>query len=235
MQQKRLQKGSTLADISAKTMNRVFDLVKEDPAVRPKTSGLGDPFETAIGRNDCTHALQLGAGVILHNRTRESENYGNWRNGWYQLHPIYWPISPTQLTALVGPVWRCGIVQEPIAVGAFGKVAISGIVEVVATYSNEPCVRPHPQTGSFTTQFLGDVFGWKVLGSANGGAIINLDQWIQPNLFGTTTAAIAANAWGTANVNGRLYPFQNVGAALANGATVVLMPDTNHYRGLRYC
>ena len=235
MQQKRLTKGSTLADISAKTMNRVFDLVKEDFA--PGVGGSRLPFsgQTATGRNDCGHDLAIGAGVILHDRTAELTPWGNWRNGWYEFHPIYWPVSAAELTALVGPVWRCGVVLDPIVDGESGKVAISGIVEVMATYAGEPCVRPHLKTADFETEFMGDEFGFKVIAGTESGAIINLDCWHQPHLYGVTTAAIAANAWGTATIDARSYPFRNVGGALANGANVVLMPSTNHYRGLRYC
>lgn len=235
MQQKRLQKGSTLADISAKTMNRVFDLVKEDPSVRDDRKVLPFSGQTVSGRNDCGHDLEIGAGVILHERTAELTPWGNWRNGWYQFHPIYWPIDTTELDALVGPVWRCGVAIDRILDGEHGKVAMSGIVEVIATYDGEPCVRPHLKTADFATEFMGDEFGFKVIAGTESGAIINLDCWHQPHLYGLTTAAIAANAWGTATVDGRSYPFRNVGGALANGANVVLMPSTNHYRGMRYC
>lgn len=235
MQQKRLRKGSTLADISASSLNKVFDTIKEDPSILDNRKVLPFSGQTVSGRNDCGHDLAIGAGVILHNRTAELTPWGNWRNGWYQFHPIYWPVSAAELTALVGPVLRCGVVLEPIAQGQHGKVAMSGIVEVIATYAGEPYIRPHLKTAAFQTAFRGDEFGFKVIAGTQSGAIINLDCWHQPHLYGVTTAAIAADAWGTATVDGRTYPFRNVGGALANGANVVLMPSTNHYRGFRYC
>ena len=187
-------------------------------------------------RNDCGYTLAPGAPALLGTFTGDGAELGNWKKGWSRLHPCYLPSSATELTNLSGrQLFTMAVALDEIASNASGRVIVAGTCEVRAQYNGEACVRPHLLTGSYQTQMRGDVFGFRVLGlTATNTVLINLDSWQMPNIFGVTTSAIAADAWGTVTADSRDYPVRNQGGALANGATVVLMPSLNHYRALRF-
>lgn len=222
--------------IRAAEWNQLVEPTSKLGTSTPKRVELSD-VAILQARNDTGYTLAPGAPALLGTFTGDGTEYGNWKKGWSRLHPCYLPSSATELTNLSGrQLFNLAVAVDEIANNATGKVIVAGTCEVRAQYTGEPCVRPHLLTGSYQTQMRGDVFGFRVLGTtATNTVLINLDSWQMPNLFGTTTAAIAADAWGTVTADTRDYPVRNQGGSLASGATVVLMPSLNHYRALRYC